>query len=182
MRKPDSGRGRRSPGNDFRSVVMKWPLSHDGPGRPVSPGANRRVVGPSAPRLPNGTIRAESARSLRLRESRGNQRPSRYRSRSVHERAKAGQRHLLRSRAQGIFHVGLFRGGGGRQVPEVSDGLELDHCALVQMVGYFRDLVHRRADTFGLSGFDHLVQPDVIIGVDRSREFLAWRPVPYFRR
>jgi hypothetical protein len=88
----------------------------------------------------------------------------------------------LRSRAQGIFHVGLFRGGGGRQVPEVSDGLELDHCALVQMAGYFRDLVHRRADTFGLSGFDHLVQPDVIIGVDRSREFLAWRPVPYFRR
>src|SRR5207253_5181111 len=69
IRAADNGRGSRSPSSDFFNVVTKCPFSHDGPANPVSPGSNRRVVGPSAPWLPNGTIRMESTRSLRLRES-----------------------------------------------------------------------------------------------------------------
>src|SRR5258705_11228434 len=69
MRTAESGRGDRSPRRDFLSVVMKWPFSQDGPGSPVSPGSNRKVVGPSTPWLPNGTIRMESTRSPILRES-----------------------------------------------------------------------------------------------------------------
>ncbi len=45
-------------------VVTKWPLSQDGSGRPVSPGSNKSVVGPSTPILPKGTIRTVFARSL----------------------------------------------------------------------------------------------------------------------
>src|ERR1035441_4864607 len=69
MRTAESGRGKRSPTRDFLSVVMKWPFSQDGPGSPVSTGSNRKVVGPSAPWLPEGTIGTESTRSLVLRES-----------------------------------------------------------------------------------------------------------------
>ena len=58
------------PEKRFFSVVMKWALSQEGPGNPVSPGSNRRVVGPSAPWLPNGIIKTESTLSLRLRASR----------------------------------------------------------------------------------------------------------------
>src|ERR1022692_4408796 len=69
MRAAEHGRGKRAPRRDFLRVVMKWPFSQDGPGSPVSPGSNRKVVGPSAPWLPNGTIRTESTRSLLFRES-----------------------------------------------------------------------------------------------------------------
>src|SRR5664280_347895 len=69
IRSAENGRGKRSPSRDFLRVVIKWPFSQDGPGSPVSPGSNRKVVGPSAPWLPNGTIRTESTRSLILRES-----------------------------------------------------------------------------------------------------------------
>src|ERR1019366_9030647 len=69
MRAAENGRGKRSPRRDFLNVVMKWPLSQDGPGSPVSPGSNRKVVGPCAPWLPNATIRTESTRSLVVRGS-----------------------------------------------------------------------------------------------------------------
>ena len=62
--RPESARGRRSPRRDFLRVVMKWPFIQEGPGSPVSPGSRRRVVGPSTPWLPNGTIKTESTRSL----------------------------------------------------------------------------------------------------------------------
>ena len=69
MRLAESARSRRSPRRDFLSVVMKWPFSQEGPGSPVSPASNRKVVGPFAPWLPKGTIRTESTRSLKLRAS-----------------------------------------------------------------------------------------------------------------
>src|ERR1022692_3668671 len=69
MRAAEHGRGKRAPRRDFLRVVMKWPFNQEGPGSPVSPGSNRKVVGPSAPWLPNGTIKTESTRSLIFRES-----------------------------------------------------------------------------------------------------------------
>src|SRR6266576_6747645 len=62
MRTAKTWRGNRCRRRDFLSVVMKCPFSQDGPGSPVSPGSNRKVVGPSTPWLPNGTIRTESVR------------------------------------------------------------------------------------------------------------------------
>ncbi len=53
----------------FASVVMKCPFRKDGDGNPVSPGSNRKVVGPSYPALPKGTINTELTRSLRFRAS-----------------------------------------------------------------------------------------------------------------
>jgi len=149
-------------------VAMKWPFSPDGPGSPVSPGSNRGVVGPSAPGLPNGTIGTESTRSLRLRESRDTTnthwRTAGLPSIAVRISPRRGEAlrlvkvHLLRSRAEGIFHVGFLRGGCGWQVSEVSGGLTLERYPVVQPAGYFHDLVHRLADAFGLTGFDHFVQ------------------------
>jgi hypothetical protein len=54
---------------DLFSTEMKCPLRYDAEGRPVSPGSSLIVVGPSAPALPNGTIRIDSTRSLAFLES-----------------------------------------------------------------------------------------------------------------
>src|ERR1035437_9713023 len=126
----ESGRGNRSPKRDFFSVVMKWPFSHDGPGSPVSPGSNRKVVGPSAPWLPNGTIRTESTRSLRLRESsdttRTQWRTGGFPSIAVQisprrgEALRLGKVHLLRCAVQRLFEVNLLRGSLGSQALEIS--------------------------------------------------------------
>jgi len=56
-------RSRRS----FVRVVIKWPFKYDVAGRPLSPGSSRRVVGPSYPALPNGTIKTEFTCSLVFR-------------------------------------------------------------------------------------------------------------------
>src|ERR1019366_4874669 len=129
IRAAESGRGKRSPRSDFLSVVMKWPFSQDGPGSPVSPGSNRKVVGPSAPWLPNGTIRTESTRSLALRESsdttKTQWRTAGFPSIAVQISPRRGgalwlvKVHLLRYSAQGVFEIGLFCGGLGGQAFEV---------------------------------------------------------------
>src|ERR1035437_3600948 len=126
MRTAESGRGKRSPTRDFLSVVVKWPFSQDGPGSPVSPGSNRKVVGPSAPWLPNGTIRTESTRSLVLRESsdttKTQWRTGGFPSIAVQISPRRGgalwlvKAHLLRCRAQGVVEIGLFRGSLGVQI------------------------------------------------------------------
>ena len=48
---------------------MKWPLIQDGPGKPVSPGWNCKVVGEIPPRELNGTMSTLSMFLFRLRES-----------------------------------------------------------------------------------------------------------------
>src|ERR1035441_8269736 len=117
IRAAESGRGKRSPRSDFLSVVMKWPFSQDGPGSPVSPGSNRKAVGPSAPWLPDGTIRPESTLSLMLREprhtSRAQWRAGGLPSIAVQISPRRGgalwlvKVHLLRCVAQGVFQIGL---------------------------------------------------------------------------
>jgi hypothetical protein len=102
-------------------VVMKWPFSQDGPGSPVSPGSNLKVVGPSAPWLPKGTIRTESTRSLMLRESsdttKTQWRTAGWPSMAVQISPRRGgalglvKVNLLRRGTQGIFEISLFRGG-----------------------------------------------------------------------
>src|ERR1022692_5107613 len=140
MRDAENGRGRRSPRRDFLRVVMKWPFSQDGPGSPVSPGSNRRMVGPSAPWLPKGTIRTESTRSLMLRESsdtiKTQWRTGGFPSIAVQISPRRGEAlwlvkvHLLRYSAQGVFEIGLFRGGFGGQAFEVTGGLTLQRSAI----------------------------------------------------
>src|ERR1035438_8483481 len=135
MRAAENGRGKRSPRRDFLSVVTKWHFSQDGPGSPVSPGSNRRVVGPSAPWLPNGTIRTESTRSLMLRESSDTTRIQRRTgglpSIAVQISPRRGgalwlvKVHLLRCHAQGVFEIGLLRGGLGGQALEIGGRLTL---------------------------------------------------------
>src|SRR5438876_3373774 len=128
MRTAERGRGNRSPRRDFLSVVMKWPFSQDGPGSPVSPGSNRKVVGPSAPWLPNGTIRTESTRSLILRES-SDTTKTQWRTGGVPNIAvQISPRrdgalwlvkvHPLGCSAQGVFEISLFRGSLGGQAFE----------------------------------------------------------------
>src|ERR1035437_3329955 len=156
----ESGRGNRSPRRDFFSVVMKWPFSQDGPGSPVSPGSNRKVVGPSAPWLPNGTIRTESTRSLMLRESsdttRTQWRTGGLPSIAVQISPRRGgalwlvKVHLLRCAAQGVFQIGLFRCGLGGQALEIGGSLTLQSSAVVQPAGCFHCLVDRLSDAFGL--------------------------------
>src|ERR1035441_1404583 len=176
MRDAENGRGRRSPRRDFLRVVMKWPLSQDGPGSPVSPGSNRKVVGPSAPWLPNGTIRTESTRSLMLRESsdttRTQWRVGGLPSIAVQISPRRGgalwlvKVHLLRCVAQGVFQIGLFRGGLGGQALEIGGRLTLQSSAIVQPAGHFHRLVDRLSDAFGLASFDHTVQVSVIARAD----------------
>src|SRR5437762_7864117 len=99
---------------------MKWPFSQDGPGSPVSPGSNRKVVGPSAPWLPNGTIRTESTRSLILRESsditKTQWRTGGFPTIAVQISPRRGgtlglvKVHGLRCSTQGVFQISLFRG------------------------------------------------------------------------
>src|SRR5450756_853160 len=121
---------------------MKWPFSHDGPGSPVSPGSNRNVVGPSAPWLPNGTMRTESTRSLILRESsdttRTQWRPAGFPSIAVQISPRRGgalwlvKVHLLRGHAQGVFEIGLFRGRLSIQALEIRGRLMLQGRSIVQ--------------------------------------------------
>src|SRR5450759_1503982 len=163
----ESGRGRRSPRRDFFRVVMKWPFSHDGPGSPVSPGSNRKVVGPSAPWLPNGTIRTESTRSLRLRESsdttRTQWRTGGFPSIAVQISPRRGEAlrlvkvHLLRRPAQCVFEVNLFRGRLGRQALEIGGRLTLQNCPVVQPAGCFHLPGHWRSDAFGPARLYHIV-------------------------
>lgn len=47
---------------------MKWPFSHETPGRPVSPAGIENAVGPSCPAWLKGTIRTEFI-PLRFRAS-----------------------------------------------------------------------------------------------------------------
>src|SRR5580700_3920099 len=158
MRTPESARGKRSPRRDFFSVVMKWPFSQDGPGSPVSPGSNRRVVGPSAPWLPNGTIRTESTRSLMLRESsettRTQWRTGGFPSIAVQISPRRGgalglvKVHLLRCSAQDVFKISLFRGSLGGQAFEISGSLALQSSPVVQPAGHFHRLVHCLSDAF----------------------------------
>src|SRR5271157_4592625 len=150
MRTAESGRGKRSPRRDFLSVVMKWPFSQDGSGSPVSPGSSRKVVGPSAPWLPNGTIKTESTRSLRLRESsdttRTQWRTGGFPSIAVQISPRRGgalwlvKVHLLRCRAQGVFEIGLFRGTPGGQAFEIGGGLALQSSPVVKPAGDFHCL------------------------------------------
>src|SRR5664279_1387469 len=110
--------------------------------RAVSPGSNRRVVGPSAPWLPNGTIRTESTRSLTLRESSDTTstqwRTGGFCSIAVQISPRRGgalwlvKVHLLRGRAQGVFEIGLFRGSLGGQPFEISGGLPLQGSPAVK--------------------------------------------------
>src|ERR1035437_2313519 len=175
MRTAESGRGKRSPTRDFLSVVMKWPFSQDGPGSPVSPGSNRKVVGPSAPWLPNGTIRTESTRSLALRESsdttRTQWRTGGFPSIAVQispRRAAAlwlVKVHLLRGRAQGVF----LRGSLGGQPFEISGGLPFQGSPAVKPAGYLHGLVHCRSDAVGPARLHHLVKVSIIARADRGR-------------
>jgi hypothetical protein len=64
IRLDDRARGAHCRRRAFGKVVMKWPVSQQAQGRPVSPGGSRNVVGPSAPRLPKGTMRTVSTFSL----------------------------------------------------------------------------------------------------------------------
>ena len=64
IRLEDRARGARLRRRAFGKVVMKWPLSQEAKGRPVSPGGSRHVMGPSAPRLPKGMMRTVSTFSL----------------------------------------------------------------------------------------------------------------------
>src|ERR1700726_286698 len=117
MRTAENWRGNRSPSRDFLSVVMKCPFNQDGPGSPVSPGSNRKVVGPSTPWLPNGTIRTESTLSLALREpsetTRTQWRKGGVPSIAVQISPRRGgalglvKVHLLRCSAQDVFKIGL---------------------------------------------------------------------------
>src|SRR5664280_784416 len=176
IRSAENGRGKRSPSRDFLRVVIKWPFSQDGPGSPVSPGSNRKVVGPSAPWLPNGTIRTESTRSLILRES-SDTTKTQWRvgglpSIAVQISPRRGgalwlvKVHLLRCVAQGVFQIGLFRGGLGGQALEISGSLTLQSSAIVQPAGHFHRLVDRLSNAFGPAGFDHTMQVSVIARAD----------------
>jgi hypothetical protein len=69
IRLGDRARGARLRRRAFGKVVMRWPLSQEASGRPVSPGGSRNVVGPSLPRVPKGTMRTVSTFSLRFRLS-----------------------------------------------------------------------------------------------------------------
>src|ERR1035438_6743447 len=200
MREAESGRGKRSPTSDFLSVVMKWPFIQDGPGSPVSPDSNRMVVGPSAPWLPKGTIRTESTRSLRLRESSDTIKTqwrtggfSRIAGQISPRRGEAlwlVKVHLLRYSAQGVFEIGLFRGGFGGQAFEVTGGLTLQRSAVVQPAGRFHCLVHCLSDAFGPARphpfgparLHHIVKVSIIVRADYGGQFLALRHVSYFRR
>src|ERR1035437_1170004 len=147
MREAESGRGKRSPTSDFLSVVMKWPFIQDGPGSPVSPDSNRMVVGPSAPWLPKGTIRTESTRSLRLRESsdttRTQGRTGGFPSIAVQISPRRGEAlrlvkvHLLSCAAQCIFEVNLLRGSLGRQALEIGRRLTFQNRPVVRPAGRF---------------------------------------------
>src|ERR1022692_2940075 len=168
MRAAENGRGKRSPRRDFLRVVMKWRFSQDGPGSPVSPGSNRRVVGPSAPWLPKGTIRTESTRSLMLRESsdttRTQWRAGGLPSIAVQISPRRGgalwlvKIHLLRCVAQGVFEISLFGGGLDGQALEISGSLTLQSSAVVQPAGCFHCLVDRLSDAFGPASLYHAMQ------------------------
>ena len=131
---------------------MKCPISQDGPGHPVSPGSNLKVVGPSAPWLPNGTINTESTRSLLLRESsdttKTQWRTAGLPSIAVQISPRRGgtlwlvKVHLLRCGAQDIFKISLFRGSLGRQAFEISGSLALQRCLVVQSSGNLHSFVH----------------------------------------
>jgi len=192
MRTAESGRGKRSPRKDFLSVVTKWPFSQDGPGSPVSPGSNRKVVGPSAPWLPNGTIRTESTRSLTLRESsdttRTQWRTGGFPNIAVHISPRRGgalwlvKVHLLRCRAQGVFEIALFRSSLGGQAFEISGSLTLQSSPVVKSAGRFHCLVYCLSDTFGPARLYHIVKVSIIARADGGRQLLALQHVSYFRR
>src|SRR6185437_1824794 len=123
MRAVEKERGRRSPRRDFFNVVIKCAFSQDEAGNPVSPDSNRKVVGPSAPWLLKGTTRTESTRSLRLRES-SDTTNTQWRTAGMPNMAvqisprrgrvlRLVKVHLLRGSTQGVFEIGLFRGGFG---------------------------------------------------------------------
>src|ERR1035441_6997001 len=189
MRTAESGRGKRSPRSAFLSVVMKWPFSQDGPGSPVSPGSNRKVVGPSAPWLPNGTIRTESTRSLALRESsdttRTQWRTGGFPSIAVQispSRAAAlwlVKVHLLRGRAQGVFEIGLLRGSLGGQAFEIRGSLPLQGSPVVEPAGYLHGLVHCRSNAFGPARLHPVVKVSIIARADGGRELLALQYVSH---
>src|SRR5437899_11952522 len=61
--------GKRAIRSDFFSTPMKCAFRKQGSGSPLSPGSMRITVGPGPPKLPKGTIRTESAASLKLRLS-----------------------------------------------------------------------------------------------------------------
>src|SRR5712691_10615236 len=179
IRKAESGRGNRSPRRDFLSVVMKWPFSQDGPGSPVSPGSNRKVVGPSAPWLPKGTIKTESTRSLILRESSDTTkiqwRTAGIPSIAVQISPRRGggalwlvKVHLLRCSAQGVLEISLFRRSLGGQAFEINGSLTLQRSPVVQPAGYFHCLVHCLADAFGPARLYHIVQVSIVARADRS--------------
>src|SRR5437870_9670686 len=179
MRAAESGRGKRSPRRDFLSVVMKWPFTQDGPGSPVSPGSNRTVVGPSAPWLPNGTIRTESTRSLMLRASsditKTQWRTGGFPSIAVQISPRRGETlsllkvHRLRCGTQGVFEISLFRGSLGGQAFEIGGSLTLQSSSVVQPAGHFHCLVYCRSDAFGPAHLYHMVQVSIIAGADRRR-------------
>src|SRR5450432_1338473 len=179
MRAAERGRGKRSPSRDFLSVVMKWPFSQDGPGSPVSPGSNRKVVGPSAPWLPNGTIGMESTRSLELRESsdttKTQWRTDGFPSSAVQISPRRGAAswlvkiHLLRCSAQDLFEIGLFGGVFRGQPFEISASLTLKSSPVVQSASHFHCLVHRLSDACGPARFYHLVQVSMIACADGGR-------------
>src|ERR1035437_5722884 len=172
----ESGRGNRSPRRDFFSVVMKWPFSQDGPGSPVSPGSNRKVVGPSAPWLPNGTIRTESTRSLILRES-SDTTKTQWRTGGFPNIAVQisprrggalwlGKVPLLRGCAPRVVEIGLCRCSLGVKALEISGSLTLQSGAVVQSAGHFHCLVDCLSDAFSPASLYHTVQVSVIARAD----------------
>jgi len=179
MRAAESGRGKRSPRRDFLSVVMKWPLSQDGPGSPVSPGSNRTVVGASAPWLPKGTIKTESTRSLIFRESSDTTNTQWRTAGAPSIAAQISPRrggalwlvkiHLLRCGAQGIFEIVLFCGCLSGHTAEISRGLTLQSSPIVEPASHFHDLIYRLSDAVGPAGPHHSVQVGVAAGANRGR-------------
>ena len=191
MRAAESGRGKRSPSRDFLSVVMKWPFNQDGPSSPVSPGSNRKVVGPSAPWLPNGTIRTDSTRSPALRESSDTTRTQRrtggFPSMAVQISPRRGSTlwlvkvYLLRRSAQGGLQIGIFRRSLGREALEISGSLTLQSSPVFQPASPFHRLVNCLSDAGGSTRLHHIVKVRKIVRADGSRELLALQHISYFR-
>ena len=62
----DRTRRSRSSSPRLGNDCIKWPLTNDAPGSPLSPVGNRTTVGPSGPLLLRGTISTVSLLSLRF--------------------------------------------------------------------------------------------------------------------
>src|ERR1035437_9613973 len=176
IRSAENGRGKRSPSRDFLRVVMKWPFSQDGPGSPVSPGSNRKMVGPSAPWLPNGTIRTESTRSLILRESsdttKTQWRTGGFPNIAVQISPRRGgalwlvKVQLLRGCAQSVVEIGLFRGSLGVQAIKIRGSRTLQSGAVVESAGHFHCLFDCLSEAFTPASLYHTVQVSVIARAD----------------